>query len=326
MDISSTRIVYMGTPDFAVAPLMKLLEEGYNIVGVITAPDRPAGRGKKLRYSAVKQFIQGLNQDIPVLQPTHLKDPDFLHELSDLNPDLQVVVAFRMLPETVWRIPRLGTFNLHASLLPQYRGAAPINHAIINGETETGVTTFMIDAQIDTGNILLQEKTAIGSEETAGEVHDRLMTMGAELVVKTVSRLVSADFQALSQEHLVSPTEQLKKAPKINKDFCRIEWNRPGSEVYNFIRGLSPYPAAFAYMIKPGGEQVLCKIFTSTFEDGKNAEYPGTIVSDGKNYLKVAVNDGYIQIHSIQQEGKRRMDVGDFLAGFNLSSGPVRFS
>lgn len=325
-DPDELRIVYMGTPDFAVAPLKKLLEEGYNVVGVITAPDKPAGRGKKIHHSAVKQFVLNLDHELPILQPTHLKDPGFVRAVTELQPDLQVVVAFRMLPEVLWRIPRLGTFNLHASLLPQYRGAAPINHAIIQGETETGVTTFLIDEQIDTGLILLQEKTTIGIRETAGELHDRLMAMGAELVLKTVAQLAVADLQPLSQEDLVSSTDALKRAPKIQKDFCRIEWNLSGREVNNLIRGLSPYPAAFSHLTNPEGEKVQCKIFSSSHVESETPESPGTIISDGKKYLHVAVNDGYLIIHSIQQEGKRRLDVKDFLAGFSLSSGLDRFS
>lgn len=320
------RIVYMGTPGFAVAPLEKLLDAGCNVVAVITAPDRPAGRGKKIRYPAVKEYVENLKQEIPVLQPENLKHPGFIRELMELQPDLQVVVAFRMLPEVVWRIPRLGTFNLHASLLPQYRGAAPINHAIINGETETGVTTFMIDEQIDTGNILLQEKTEIGTEESAGELHDRLMVMGAELVLETVNRLAEGTLQARSQDHFIEPGVILKKAPKIQKDFCRIDWTGTGRDIYNLIRGLSPVPAAFTHLEKSDGSRILCKIYATSFEDTTPTVAPGTILTDGKKYLKAAVADGYVQIHSLQQEGKQRMDVNDFLAGMNLSSGHFRFS
>lgn len=326
MDLKSLRIVYMGTPDFSVASLSKLIGEECNVVGVVTAPDKPAGRGKKIRTSAVKQFALKLDREISILQPDNLKDPGFLKKLTDLQPHLLVVVAFRMLPEIVWRIPRIGTFNLHASLLPQYRGAAPINHVIINGETETGVTTFMIDEQIDTGNILLQERTVISDHETAGDLHDRLMDLGAELVLETVKQLAAGNLQSQSQDNFIQEKTELKKAPKIHKDFCRINWNRPAQEVNNLIRGLSPYPTAFAYLDKPGGGQVMCKIYSSTYEDDKHSDSPGSIISDGKRFLKVAAVNGYIQILSIQQEGKRRMDVRDFLSGINFSSGPFLFS
>ena len=326
MNIRSLRIVYMGTPEFAVAPLETLLDAGCNVVAVITAPDKPAGRGNKIRISAVKQFALKQDPEIPILQPSNLKDPDFLKELSKLQPDLQVVVAFRMLPERVWRIPRLGTFNLHASMLPQYRGAAPINHAIINGETETGVTTFMIDEQIDTGRILLQKRTTIGDQETAGDLHDRLMSLGAGVVMETVTRLAAGTLEAQSQDRFIHKKAALKNAPKIYREHCRISWDLPGKKVHNLIRGLSPYPGAFTNLEKPNGVKVLCKIFSSTFEDSEPAESPGTLLSDNKSFLKAAVVDGYIQIQSIQLEGKRRMDVKDFLAGFSLSSGLYRFS
>ncbi len=331
MDNNSLRIVYMGTPGFAVPPLEKLVEAGFNVIAVITAPDRPAGRGKKIRYSAVKQATLDLNlklladEKIPILQPANLKDPGFAEQLRTLKPDLQIVVAFRMLPEIVWRIPRTGTFNLHASLLPQYRGAAPINHAIINGETETGVTTFMIDENIDTGNILLQEKTTIGDHDTAGELHDRLMILGADLVLETVNRLISDNLKPQSQDNLVPAMADLKKAPKIFKSHCRISWAHPGLKVYNMIRGLSPYPAAFTFLEKSGTKRILCKIYTSTFEILEHNESPGTVLSDGKSFLKVAVGDGYLRIHSIQQEGRRRMDVKDFLAGISSFSELRRF-
>ena len=326
MNINSLRIIYMGTPEFAVAPLQKILEEGCNVVAVITAPDKPSGRGKKIKYSAVKQFTLDIDSTIPILQPTNLKDQDFVNDLNKLQPDLQVVVAFRMLPEVVWRIPVLGTFNLHASLLPQYRGAAPINHAIINGESVTGVTTFMIDEKIDTGNILLQEKSTIGELDNAGELHDRLMNLGANLVYETIHRLEAGNLNAQSQEDLKSNHDNLKTAPKIFKEHCRIPWGHQGIKVHNLIRGLSPSPGAFTFLERSESKLVLCKIFSSTFEPSVHCQPPGSIQSDGKRNLKVAVLDGYIHIGSIQQEGKRRMDVGDFLAGINLSSEPYRFS
>jgi methionyl-tRNA formyltransferase len=323
MDSSTLRIVYMGTPEFAVAPLEALLNEGFNVAGVITAPDRPAGRGKKIRYPAVKEFA--LERNLHIMQPNNLKDPGFISQLKQLAPDLQVVVAFRMLPEVVWRIPTLGTFNLHASLLPDYRGAAPINHVIINGETKTGVTSFLIDARIDTGNILLQEETHIGEKETAGELHDRLMVLGAELVVKTTEQLASGSLEARSQDEWITPGTVLNRAPKIQKEDCRIDWNGKGERIRDLIRGLSPYPGAFTTLEKEDGVEVLCKIFSSGFEESVHKLHPGTLITDGKNELKVAVPDGYLLIYSIQQEGKKRMDTGDFLAGINLTSSRSRF-
>ena len=326
MEINSIRIVYMGSPGFAVGPLQKLLETGCQVVGVITAPDRPAGRGKKIRHSAVKEFLIQNEFDIPLLQPENLKDPEFVKDLRDLKPDLQVVVAFRMLPRVVWSIPGLGTFNLHASLLPQYRGAAPINHAIINGERETGVTTFLIDEQIDTGKLLLQEQTAIGELETAGELHDRLMETGASLVLETIRQISAGSLKAKAQDRYLDPKLPLKTAPKIFKEDCRIQWDLPGREISNLIRGLSPKPGAFTYLSGKKDETILCKIFSATFEAIPHEDLPGTIHSDGKRKLEVAVKDGVLDIQSIQLEGKRKMDARDFLAGFSLSSGQFRFS
>ncbi len=325
MSKQSPRIVYMGTPGFAVPPLKLLLESGCNVVGVITAPDRRAGRGKKIRCSDVKTFMLQQESQIPILQPENLKDPAFLEELGALKPDLQVVVAFRMLPELVWRIPSLGTFNLHASLLPQYRGAAPINHVLINGESETGVTTFFIDEQIDTGRILLQERTAIGANETAGELHDRLMELGAGLVLETVRKISAGQHLARSQDLYLDSEAGLKKAPKIFKEDCRIDWMLPGERLFNLIRGLSPFPGAFTYLEKEGGEALQCKILSSTYEKGSRKEVAGTIICDGKRFMKVALTDGALNIHSIQLEGKRRLDIKDFLAGFSLRDGVYRF-
>jgi methionyl-tRNA formyltransferase len=326
MEINSIRIVYMGSPGFAVRPLQKLLEAGCNVVGVITAPDRPAGRGKKIRCSAVKEFLNEHQIPIPVLQPENLKDPEFLKELQDLNPDLQVVVAFRMLPKVVWSIPTLGTFNLHASLLPQYRGAAPINHAIINGEQETGVTTFLIDEQIDTGNILMQEKIDIGEQETAGDLHDKLMELGAGLVLETVQGLSEGKLEAKSQDRYTDPKVSLNKAPKIFKEDCRIRWDLPGRDVSNLIRGLSPYPGAFTYLSRGEDEALLCKIFSASYEAIPHKDLPGTIYTDGKRKLEVRTKDGFIDIYSIQLEGKRKMHVRDFLAGFSLTGEQSLFS
>lgn len=324
MSNPSPRIVFMGSPRFAVGPLKVLLESGCQVVGVITAPDRPAGRGKKIRYSAIKEYLLPQNEEIPILQPENLKEPAFLEKLSALKPDLQVVVAFRMLPEAVWSIPSMGTFNLHASLLPQYRGAAPINHAIINGESETGVTTFFIDQQIDTGKILLQERIAIGANETAGELHDRLMEIGAGLVMETVLQISSGRITAKSQDQY--PASGLKRAPKLFKEDCRINWNLPGKEIFNLIRGLSPSPGAFTTLEREEEEGLLFKIFSTSFESAPPSDTPGTIYTDGKRTLKVAVTDGTLHILTIQQEGKRKMDVKDFLAGFNLRNGECRFS
>ena len=324
MDINALRIVYMGTPVFAVAPLQKLLDAGCDVVGVVTAPDRPAGRGKQLRSPAVKEFA--LKKGLPVFQPENLKDPDFTSHLEEVAPHMQVVVAFRMLPGVVWKIPALGTFNLHASLLPDYRGAAPINHVIINGETRTGVTTFLIDDQIDTGNILLQEETLIGERENAGQLHDRLMEMGAHLVLETVRGLAAGSLAAKPQDALIPQGMILKKAPKIHREDCRIDWNSSGRELFNLIRGLSPVPGAFTRLFREDGSQVVYKIFDSGFEPAVHDHPPGTIITEGKRHMKIAAKDGFLNIYSIQQEGKRQMDTGDFLPGFSHSSSRSRFS
>jgi methionyl-tRNA formyltransferase len=324
MSLNDLRIVYMGTPEFAVAPLETLLKAGCSIVAVITAPDRPSGRGKKLTQSAVKKFA--LKRGLPVLQPGNLKDPDFISALQDLTPDVQVVVAFRMLPDAVWQIPPLGTINLHASLLPHYRGAAPINHAIINGETRTGVSTFLIDREIDTGKILLQEETEIGMEETAGQLHDRLMNMGAGLVLETVRRIHAGDVKPRPQEDLLTRDSTLKNAPKIHREDCRINWERSGQEIVNLIRGLSPNPGAFTLLKKEDGKEVLFKIYLAGFQPGTQGYPPGTIITPGRNELHVAVTDGTIHIKSLQQEGKKKMDAGEFLPGFKLPSSRSRFS
>ena len=326
MNKSSLSILYMGTPDFAVVPLEKLLQSGKDVVGVITAPDRPAGRGKKIRFSAVKQYILQNHPHIPLLQPVNLKDPAFVAQLQALNPDLQIVVAFRMLPEVIWQIPEVGTFNLHASLLPQYRGAAPINHALINGESETGVTTFMIDQKIDTGSILMQKRVKIGDHETAGELHNRLMEAGANLVLDTVTGLADGSLDARSQDDFINPQTELKKAPKIFKEDCRIKWEQPGAKVFNQIRGLSPYPGAFSYLQRETGNPVLCKIYASEFKPEDHQMSPGSIQTDGKTNLKVSVQGGWIQVLILQQEGKKRMEIRDFLAGTSLTTGLCRFS
>jgi methionyl-tRNA formyltransferase len=304
------RIVFMGTPEFAVASLEALLEAGSNIVGVITAPDKPAGRGQKISESAVKQYA--IAQGLKVLQPVRLKDPDFLAELEALKADLQVVVAFRMLPEVVWQMPVKGTINLHASLLPQYRGAAPINWAIINGEQESGVTTFFLKQEIDTGDILFVEKISIDDDVTAGEYHDRLMNKGAGLLVKTVKAIESGRYTEQPQEQLADGQE-LKHAPKIFKDDCRINWNQPVAQVYNLIRGLSPYPAAFTEL---NGK--VFKIYKATKEETQPTIQPSTYATDQKSYLKFACTDGYISIKEAQLEGKKRMGIEEFLRGVKL--------
>jgi len=308
------RIVFMGTPGFAVASLKTLVEKGYNVVGVVTAPDKPAGRGKQITRSAVKEYAvsMGLN----VLQPEKLKDPVFLGELQELNPDIQVVVAFRMLPEVVWRMPRLGSFNLHGSLLPHYRGAAPLNWAIINGETKTGVTTFMIDDQIDTGKILFQREIPVGENDTVGDIHDRLMETGAELVAETLEALAQGTAHSVSQSELAG-TDEIKKAPKIFKEDCKIDWTKKVEEVRNLIRGLSPFPAAWANLVNPGtGRTLLCKIYFAQPVITEETARPGTIDTDDDSYLNVACADGWLEITDIQISGKRRMKTSDFLRGF----------
>ena len=310
------RIVFMGTPDFAVPSLNVLLKAGYKVVGVITAPDKPAGRGRKIKYSAVKEFA--LEKGLKVLQPINLKSPGFIGELVGLKPDLQVVVAFRMLPVAVWEIPALGTFNLHASLLPQYRGAAPINHAIINGEKETGVTTFFIDEKIDTGRIILQEKVKIEKGETAGSLHDKLMDIGGNLVLTTVDTVLKGGAKSVLQSDINLSSDEIKNAPKIFKGDCKIDWAKPCSEVDNFIRGLSPYPGAFSFMVSPTGKKSMFKVFNSKPIISSDIKLGAPLITDGKSFLKMQCADGYIQIDEIQFEGKKKMGIEDFLRGFSL--------
>jgi len=304
------RIIFMGTPDFAVASLEALIQSGEQVVAVVTVPDKPAGRGQKIHESAVKIFATQHN--IPVLQPVKLRDEAFLDELKSFQADLQVVVAFRMLPEIVWNMPKFGTINVHASLLPQYRGAAPINHAIINGEKESGVTTFLLQHEIDTGNILLSKKVAIKETDNAGDLHDNLMVAGAETLLQTIQQLKAGALQPKPQEVLLT-TEPLKHAPKIFKEDCKINWDQPTVQVYNFIRGLSPYPAAFTLL----NDKVL-KIYSTEKELVNTATIPGTIETDKKSFLKIAAQDGYIVISDLQLEGKKRMNVVDFLKGYRF--------
>ncbi len=312
--MNNVRIVFMGTPDFAVGVLKNLIKHKFTIAGVITAPDKPSGRGRKLNQSAVKKYA--LEQQLTILQPTNLKNEDFLNELKQLNANLQIVVAFRMLPKVVWQLPTLGTFNLHASLLPAYRGAAPINWAIINGETETGVTTFFIDEKIDTGKIILQDPVAISETDTAGDLHDKLMETGSQLVVKTVKLIQKGNVKTTTQ----SVKENLpdgkagKPAPKIYKDTCRIDWNQPIDSIYNKIRGLNPYPVAWT-IIDNVNETIEAKIYAADRESIKHNHSTGTI-STTKKELKVAVQDGSIIINELQLPGKRKMKINDLLNGF----------
>ena len=311
---NSPRIVFMGTPEFAVESLRKLVENGYQVVGVVTMPDKPVGKHHSvLQASPVKEYA--LSQNIPLLQPKKLKDAGFLEQLSAWNADLQIVVAFRMLPEAVWNMPRLGTFNLHASLLPQYRGAAPIQWAIINGEKETGVTTFFLTHTIDTGKIIFQERVAIEPSDTAGVIHDRLMYLGAQLVIKTVDAISNDKIKTVAQETLTIDESNLKPAPKIFNETCEIDWNKSSNEIYNLIRGLSPYPAAWTVLKTNKGESIHCKIFESEKIIQAHHLLPGTIDSHDNNCLKIATSDGFIQVKRIQQAGKKRMTIEEFLRG-----------
>jgi methionyl-tRNA formyltransferase len=304
------RIVFMGTPEFAVASLDELIQSGCEIVGVVTAPDKPAGRGQKVNESAVKQYA--ITHGLKVLQPEKLKNEEFLKELKALNADLQVVVAFRMLPEVVWNMPPKGTINLHASLLPQYRGAAPINWVLINGEKESGVTTFFLKHEIDTGDILFTEKITLTGHETAGELHDRLMYKGAGLLVKTVKAVESGRY-AENPQHDLAEGVELKHAPKIFKEDCKIDWNQPAEKIYNLIRGLSPYPTAFTTL----NDKIL-KVFGAEYQLAETGEEPGEFLSDNRTFLKVAALDGFIILTDVQLEGKKRMGVLEFLRGVRL--------
>lgn len=304
------RIIFLGTPDFAVASLRALVENNYQVVAVVTAPDRPAGRGRKLREPAVKEFAK--EQGIPVLQPVKLRDPEFLEQLKEFKADIQVVVAFRMLPEVVWDMPPLGTINVHASLLPQYRGAAPINHVLINGETETGVTTFKLQHEIDTGGILLQDKINIEKEDNAGSLHDKLMVLGADLLVKTLEKIQNKDITPTDQSELLGDN-QIKHAPKIFKEDGIISFGNNGEEIINQIRGLSPYPGAHTTL---HGKTL--KVYRATFEPSDNPLSLAEVNSDGKDYLKISCKDGDINILELQLEGKKRMEIQDFLKGYRF--------
>lgn len=332
-DKKELRIVYMGTPDFAVEPLRRLVEGGYNVVGVITMPDKPAGRGHKLQFSAVKKYA--LACDLPLLQPAKLKDEAFIEALKTWQATLQIVVAFRMLPEVVWNMPPMGTFNLHASLLPQYRGAAPINWAVINGDKETGITTFFLKHEIDTGNIIQQERVPIEETDDVGIVHDKLMNLGGELVIKTVDAILAGTVKAIPQAKLAENVS-LRPAPKIFKETCRIDWHLPMAKVYDFVRGLSPYPVAWT-TLKQGDESSVFKVCQTekvpveellsmdSLSEKWNDEslekaLPGTILCDGKKQLCIATTDGWIRVKVLQVPGKRRMNVEDYLRGYRGDS------
>ena len=318
MDKKSLRIVYMGTPEFAVESLKRLVEEDYNVVGVITMPDKPMGRhGSVLQPSPVKQYA--VEKGLKVLQPVKLKDPEFVDELRALNADLQIVVAFRMLPEVVWNMPRLGTFNLHASLLPQYRGAAPINWAVINGDTETGITTFFLKHEIDTGEIIDQVRVPIADTDNVEVVYDKLMNLGGDLVIKTVDAIIAGGVMTTPQEELAQ-IDELRPAPKIFKETCRIDWNAGTKKVYDFVRGLSPYPAAWTELKQDDAAPVMLKIYETKKIFAEHQLPVGSIETDGKNYLHVATSDGFIDVLTLQLAGKKRMDVKDFLRGFHHTS------
>ncbi len=321
--MKSLRIVFMGTPEFAVATLGSLLMNGFNVVSVVTAPDRPSGRGRKLTKSAVKEFAE-INY-LPVMQPENLKDPIFIDALKKLKADIFIVVAFRMLPEAVWKLPSIGTINLHASLLPHYRGAAPINHAIINGETMTGVTTFFIDDKIDTGNILLREGIQISPFDNAGDLHDRLMKYGARLVIRTLAGIVENSIVPQPQSKFLKPGEVPKLAPKIYPENCIIDWNNDPVSIHNFIRGLAPWPGAKSFF-RIGTEKIAFKIFESQPELADHKFKPGFIVSDEKHFIRVACKNGFVSIANLQLEGKNRMSVLEFLRGFNITNCTITVS
>jgi methionyl-tRNA formyltransferase len=305
------RIVFMGTPDFAVGILDTIVKKNYEIVGVITAADKPAGRGQKVKYSAVKEYA--LANNLHLLQPTNLKDDQFLTELKELNANLQVVVAFRMLPEVVWRMPKIGTFNLHASLLPNYRGAAPINWAVINGETKTGVTTFFIDDKIDTGAMILSNKIEISENETAGELHDKLMHLGSKTVIETLKLIEKGNVKTIIQ----TETAEIKTAYKLNKENCKIDWTKSGKEIHNLIRGLSPYPCAWCFF-EDNNEEWNVKIYDAAFIKEKHDKKSGTLITTKKEMM-VAVEDGFIKILSLQFPGKKKMAASDVLNGSSFS-------
>lgn len=310
------KIAYFGTPEFAASQLEAILTANYEVAVVVTMPDKPAGRGRKLQYSEVKKTA--LEHGLPLLQPEKLKDPDFLEQLASFQANLFIVVAFRMLPAVVWQMPALGTFNLHASLLPQYRGAAPINFAIINGETETGLTTFFLNEEIDKGEIIMQERIGIRPDETAGELHDELMLLGNQVVIETIKKIQSGQLTTIVQENLVEG-QALKSAPKISKAFCNIDWSQDCQTVYNHIRGLSPYPGAHTRLVSDNGDTIDLKVYASKIERNRPDMPVGTISTDNKKTLKVALSDGFILFTHLQQAGKKAMPTEDFLRGTQLN-------
>ncbi len=317
--IRELRILFMGTPEFAVAGLDALIRDEQHVIAVVTSIDKPAGRGRKIRTSPIKDYA--LSQNIPVLQPEKLKSPAFLAELHDLQPDLLVVVAFRMLPEQVWKLPPMGTINLHASLLPQYRGAAPIHRVLMNGETETGLTTFFIEKEIDTGKIILQETVPVDPDEDAGSLHDKMMNTGAELLVRTVRAIAGGNPPLIDQAALIRKQEDLKTAPRIFTEDCRVDWDQETEVVYNHIRGLAPYPAAWTMLKNQAGEEKILKIFAAEKEILPVNEKPGTLLTDDENALEIACVNGIIRLTRIQLEGKKKMDTPEFLRGLKDVSG-----
>jgi len=309
------RIIFFGTPEFAASQLEAIIKADYEVAAVVTMPDKPAGRGKKIQFSNVKKTA--LAHNLPLLQPENLKDVNFLTQLSSFKANLFIVVAFRMLPAVVWQMPEFGTFNLHASLLPQYRGAAPINFALVNGENETGLTTFFLNEEIDKGAIIMREKVAIRPDETAGELHDELMVLGNRVVVKTIQMIESGNVELEKQESLAEDI-RLKPAPKITKNFCRIDWSQDSQTLYNHIRGLSPYPAAHTQLDSDNGEHIEMKVFASAIEKCSH-EFPiGTVLTDNRTYLKIAIKDGFLHLSTVQQAGKKSMAIADFLRGTQL--------
>lgn len=318
MSKDKLRIIFMGTPEFAVASLDAIISNGFEVVGVITMPDKPAGRGYKLQESAVKQYAQ--EHGLHILQPTNLKAPSFIEELRSLRADIQVVVAFRMLPEAVWNMPKLGTFNLHASLLPQYRGAAPINWAIINGETESGITTFFLAHEIDTGKVIDQVRVPITLEDNAEVLHDTLMKLGSKLVVKTLNRIEEGNLEAMDQSALIEPTQSLKPAPKLTKENCRINWSVSSLSVHNHIRGLSPYPTAWSSLITPKGALSPVKLYESRLTTATSEHPIGSMIRLSKDQLGIVTSDGVLEINSLQLPGKKRMSSAEFLCGNKVES------
>ena len=315
MEKKDLRIVYMGTPEFAVESLKRLVEGGYNVVAVITMPDKPMGRhGSVLQASPVKQYA--VSQGLKVLQPERLKDEAFVEELRSLQADLQIVVAFRMLPEVVWNMPPMGTFNLHASLLPQYRGAAPINWAVMNGDTETGITTFFLKHEIDTGEVIQQVKVPIADTDNVEVVYDKLMMLGGDLVLETVDAILNGTVKSIPQEEMFASEAELRPAPKIFKETCRIDWNKGVKGVYDHVRGLSPYPAAWTELCAPEGTRQVLKIYETEKQFKEHALPAGTVDTDQKTYFRIVVKDGYVNLLSVQLAGKKRMNIGDFLRGY----------